>query len=437
MKDVEFASPYIKILNDPFDSFARIRQAVKRAGNALFLLCTGGTATSDCAGISAAGASANDRRFTPALDAEALIAGRTFSAEQLPVSPEGIASPVVISRAIVQELLKIDSLIIDAGCFVRPAVDCLRFADLPAQCLSSGAAMKKEHAVSLFEQGVALGKQLSLKHDSLVLAECVPGGTTTALAVLKALGHGVEGMTSSSLPTANHAQKLELVLAGLRNCGLSATDFIRDPLLAVAAVGDPVQASLAGVVVGASQRIPILMGGGSQMLAIWALVQKLNLAHKFGVETENLFVLSTKWVGFDPSAAVGKLAQVLGAPFAVANPNFRNSKHTGLQAYEDGHVKEGAGAGAALCVSFMKDLSHDTVLNAIDSEYDRLINRLGLEDQIAFFDAPAILNQDGTFAAPEAILPDGSFAVSTDLSFRNDSSNSNSVETFANFTQFV
>ena len=375
MKDAEFSTPNIKVLNDPLGRFTSLRDNISRAGNGLFLLCTGGTRTSDCEGISAAGASSTDRRLTPALDAEALVLGHTLSAAQLPVSPDGIASPVVISRALVNKL-KMQSLVVNSGCFAAPMVDCLRIADEPANCLSTGAAMTKEHTEMLFEKGIELGKKISLKHDFLTLAECVPGGTTTALAVLKALGHAVEGMTSSSLPTANHNQKLELVLSGLQRSDYNTSDFCVDPLLAVAAVGDPVQATLAGVVIGASQRIPILMGGGSQMIAIWTLVQSLNKVHRFGVANENIFILSTKWVGFDPSAAVGKLANVVGAPFAVAFPEFRFSRHAGLQAYEDGHVKEGAGAGASLCLAFMNDFSHESVLHAIDAEYDLLINQV-------------------------------------------------------------
>ncbi len=409
MKDAEFSSPYIKVLNDPVGSFARIRDTVRQADNALFLLCTGSTKTSDCEGISAAGASPGDRRLTPALDAEALLAGRTFSSESLPVSPDGIASPVVISRALVQHL-EMQSLVVDAGCFASPAVDCLRFANSPAQCLSTGAAMERASVESLFEKGIELGKHLSLKHDFLVLAECVPAGTTTALAVLKALGYEVDGMTSSSLPTTNHDQKLDLVRSGLAKSGFGTSDFIADPLLALAAVGDPVQASLAGIVIGASQRIPILMGGGSQMLAIWAVVQRLNEAKRFGVAHENLFVLTTKWVGFDPSAAVGKLASLLGAPLAVACPEFKNSKHVGLRAYEDGHVKEGAGAGAALCLAFMKEPSHSLVMQTIDAEYDRLFNQVNGTESRALFEAPSMFAKDGSLSAPDAILAHGSFA---------------------------
>lgn len=409
MKDAEFSSPYIKVLNDPVGSFARIRDTVSGAENSLFLLCTGSTKTSDCEGISAAGASPDDRRLTPALDAEALITGRTFSAASLPVSPDGIASPVVISRAIIQHL-KMQSAVVDAGCFVSPKIDCLRFAGAPAECLSTGAAMNREFVDRLFEKGIELGKHLSFKHDFLVLAECVPAGTTTALAVLKALGHEVDGMTSSSLPTTNHGQKLELVLSGLAKSGFSAHDFIADPLLALAAVGDPVQASLAGIVIGASQRIPILMGGGSQMLAIWALVQRINEAKRFGVAHENLFVLTTKWVGFDPSAAIGKLASMLGAPLAVACPQFRTSKHVGLRAYEDGHVKEGAGAGAALCLAFMREQSHALVMETIDAEYDRLFNQENGTESPVFFNAPSIVEKDGSLRAPDAILSNGSFA---------------------------
>lgn len=381
----EFDNHHLKILNDPFQSFASLCEQVKASQNSAFILVTGSTATSDCDGISAAGASPQERRLTPALDAEALLCGKTYSADSLPVSPDGISSPVVISRALVNDL-DFASTVIDAGCFVRPKVDCLRFADIPASCLSSGKAMPREHVQHLFEQGVVLGKHLSLQRDMLVLAECVPAGTTTALAVLRALGHNVGGMTSSSLPKTNHDQKSELVERGLQAANFMHRQILSDPLSAVAAVGDPVQAVVAGIVIGANQRIPIVMGGGSQMLAIWALTQALNDVHKFGIENRNIFVCSTKWVGFDPSAAVAKLAEFLEAPFAVASPDFRRSVHPGLRAYEDGHVKEGAGAGAALCIAFMKQKSHELIMGLIDREYQLLLNRSESIPQISIIE---------------------------------------------------
>ena len=365
-------SSYIRLISDPYAGFPSLQKLVAASNNGAFVLCTAGTRTSDCDGISAAGASSAARRLTPAVDAEALLTGRVYSASELPVSPDGIVSPVVISRALVKKL-DLNSLVIDAGCFVTPKVECLRFGNEPANCLSSGAAIPRALVQLLFDQGVELGKKLAKEREFLVLAECVPGGTSTALAVLMALGFAAEGMTSSSLPQSNHGAKIALVAQGLSKSGFSTKQILEDPLKAISAVGDPVQATLCGVAYGASPHIPVLMGGGSQMLAIWAVLRACFAKEKESFRADSIFVLSTKWVGFDRSAAVGKLAELLNAPFAVACPEFGQSRHQGLRAYEDGHVKEGAGAGASLCLAFMNELDHDEIIKTIDDEYDVLV----------------------------------------------------------------
>ena len=51
------------------------------------------------------------------------------------------------------------------------------------------------HAV---DYGRIVGRSLASLTDCLVIGECIPGGTTTALAVLKALGF--DAKVSSSIP---------------------------------------------------------------------------------------------------------------------------------------------------------------------------------------------------------------------------------------------
>ncbi|HNN61871.1 MAG TPA: hypothetical protein PKH78_02465, partial [Candidatus Obscuribacter sp.] len=92
----------IKIITDPFDQVAdilsRLRQA---AGTApIFHLVLGGTELSDLPGLSAAGATPEDRRKTPALDADALRRSLSHKEKvRLPASPAGITSPVVLTKA--------------------------------------------------------------------------------------------------------------------------------------------------------------------------------------------------------------------------------------------------------------------------------------------------------------------------------------------------
>ena len=104
----------------------------------------------------------------------------------------------------------------------------------------------------------------------LVLAECVPGGTTTAQAVLTGLGMSVTGLVSGSALQPPQALKSRLVCDGLERAGLPGES--PDPLSVLAAVGDPFQVVAAGLLVGAAAtRQPVLIGGGSQMVAVLAL----------------------------------------------------------------------------------------------------------------------------------------------------------------------
>src|SRR5882757_4026255 len=81
-----------------------------------FYLCLGSTRTSDIEGISAAGSTPEFRRLTPAADAEALVLGKTKTLDRLPVSPLGVVSPVVITRACLQ-LANIAPQVVNCGAF--------------------------------------------------------------------------------------------------------------------------------------------------------------------------------------------------------------------------------------------------------------------------------------------------------------------------------
>jgi uncharacterized protein (TIGR00303 family) len=358
---------FVRCINDPCRNFEELVLSFPRNHNACFLLCTAGTKASDRAGISAAGSDPDARRWTPALDAEALILGKTISAASLPVSPLGIVSPVVISRACLS-LLKMEARVVNCGCFHRSRIDEIHFGDRVADCPTSGSALPREHVVRLFEQGLKLGAELAAQRTHLVLAECVPGGTTTAMAVLSALGYQVKGLLSSSLPSCNQEERWQLVAAGLSKCRYTTAEMRADALLAVAALGDPMQAAAAGIALAAAREIPVYLAGGSQMLSVWELLRLL----AGGCAPPALMVLSTGWVAHDKGAGVLKLVKMLDAPFAVCSPDFFQSKKPGLQAYEDGHVKEGAGAGASMCLARIAGFDGRTIVAAIDACYEEL-----------------------------------------------------------------
>lgn len=359
----------VRIINDPDGRLADLLSGFKASKNAAFILLTASSKVSEYEGISAAGVNPQARRLTPALDAEALILGATVSAGHLPFSPRGIVSPVVVSRGCLN-LLGLEKRVVDCGSFQSPICELLRLSERVAECPSSGRALPAELVLSLFQKGLEIGSSFADYNDYLVVAECVPGGTTTALGLLSALSYDVRGLLSSSLPECNHEQRWSIVEQGLKKTPYSREQMSKHALLAVASLGDPMQAVACGIAMSASRKIPVFLGGGSQMLAVLSLIKSM---HEHGhqiARLANITVMSTTWVVDDSGAGVRRLAELTGASMLAAYPDFHGSRHAGLQAYEDGNVKEGAGAGAALCLSFLSGFSRAEVLSAVDASYD-------------------------------------------------------------------
>ncbi len=370
---------FVAPVHDPGGSLGRFLQVLQtltaeaRRPSGAFLLAVGSTQTSDVPGISAAGSTPEMRRLTPAVDAEALVLGRTVSGDRIPVSPAGIVSPVVITRASLP-FLDCRVTVVDCGSFRAPAIPCFTLGTQVARCLSTGAALDKAHAEHLFQRGFELGEELRQAHEYILLAECVPGGTSTALSVLTALGYPAHGMLSSSLPRADHSLRKRLVDQGMQRASLSPQAARSRPLSAVAALGDPVQPVVAGVALAASKSVPVVLAGGSQMLAVWALISALARQEGIDLGRLSLAVITTRWVAFDASAACRRLAEIVDAPFAASCPDFHRSRHAGLRAYEVGHVKEGVGAGAAMAAAHVIGSADDnSLLEAIDCSYDELV----------------------------------------------------------------
>src|SRR6476646_1172928 len=181
----------------------------------LFACVLGFTATGLIPGISAAGATPQDRLYTAIADAEFLYHGPQAQPQHsLPPLPAG-ASPVLVSRAVV-EAQAIPLYLFNAGLPIAPAAPCIDLGGAAAACLSQGKALKLAIVQHLLKQGLIWGQQLAAQvpQGYVILGECVVGGTTTALAVLAGLGIAAAGKVNSSHPTCNHSQKWDIVQAG-------------------------------------------------------------------------------------------------------------------------------------------------------------------------------------------------------------------------------
>ncbi|MBU6230271.1 MAG: TIGR00303 family protein [Cyanobacteria bacterium REEB459] len=332
----------------------------------LLVLTLGFTATALIPGISAAGATPSDRAYTALADAEFMVNGPAPQ-PQFPLPPlQAGASPAVISRAVIQAQ-GIPLWVINAGLRQPPPVDHLSLGTLPAQCLSTGQALPLEQVYRLWRVGLSWGERLATQTSGyLILAECVVGGTTTALALLRALGIDALDRVNSSHPVCNHAQKRQVVNQGLARAGWPLADL--HPLAWVAAIGDPMQPVVAGMALAASRTKPVMLAGGTQMLAVHALMQKLAAIEGYGWQPERVVVGTTRWVAEDPTGDTVGLAQLTQSCLMATQLSFQASRFKALQSYEQGFVKEGVGAGAcAIAASLYQGWGQAQILAAVEA----------------------------------------------------------------------
>jgi NaMN:DMB phosphoribosyltransferase len=143
----------------------------------------------------------------------------------------------------------------------------------------------------------------------------------------------------------------------------------------VAAVGDPQQIAVAGMAIAAGQKTGVLLAGGTQMLAVHALIEAIARRENYPLSLDNIAVGTTRWVAEDANGDTIGLARLVGnVPLLASGLNFSGSKYPALQAYERGFVKEGVGAGAcAIIAELYGNWTNDRLVMAIEN----LLGRAG------------------------------------------------------------
>lgn len=363
--------PDIFPLSVPAD--AALLVACAQAHSPLFVCTVAYTATVRIPGISAAGATPELRELTAAADAELLLHGEPKCMAGLPCNPLGPPGPILITLAAL-ELAGIPALVIDAGSVTPPIGPIRTVGRLPGNSIVTGDAVP--NARDLFAAGLNLGSELAAQTDFLILGESVPGGTTSALAVLLALGISAESRVSSSLAGNAHEIKRAAVAQGFAAAGLHKGALRDDPLEAIRRVGDPMQAVQAGVAIAAAERVPVLLAGGSQMAAVCAIIAALG-ARGYRAPAGRIGTATTGWVARDPTADVaGLYAEIGGFAAVAADLNFGASDLEALRGYELGLVKEGVGAGGAAVACLVRTRCTAATLTAgIERLYRDLLTR--------------------------------------------------------------
>ncbi len=89
------------------------------------------------------------------------------------------------------------------------------------------------------------------------------------------------------------------------------------------------------------------------MIAVYELAKKIAAYQQIAWQPQQVLVATTRWVIDDPSSNLSTLATELGIPLVCSEFHFRDSKYPQLNAYEQGFVKEGVGAGASTIVAHL------------------------------------------------------------------------------------
>jgi uncharacterized protein (TIGR00303 family) len=339
------------------------------AKNPLFICVIGVTETAKIPGISAAGKQPELTDYTPPADVELLLNGMCKCIHGVPVTPEGVPTPALITFSALK-LASIETVAASGGLRIKPQVPFLDFGGKAGRDIRTGDAV--DNVEEVMQKARVAGEHLAKKTDYMVVGESIPGGTTTALSVLLAMGVDARGKVSSSMPCNPHKLKVDTAEAGLKAASISFGSLADDPMKAVSCVGDPMLPAFAGLVLGAARTVPVLIAGGTQMGAALAIINALN-ADTLG----NLAITTTRWVVEDSTSDLkGIVAQIADIPILAADLDFSQSRFEGLKAYEKGMVKEGVGAGGACIAAILKSQSKITskaILEETEANYKQLI----------------------------------------------------------------
>ena len=313
----------------------------------LFSSILANTVLSVVPGISGAGPSPEKTLLTPILDAELIARGSITSMPARPDTPTGCPTPASITRSIM-ELCGTKALFINAGLSFRPTVPCLDVYGEPGNDPRFMDAVPL--ARDLYQSGRSLGEFLSRWCDLLVVGECVPGGTTTALCVLRSLGYPAR--VSSSFVENPVRMKEEVWDAVSRRI---EAESVWSPLDIIRCCGDPMIALCAGL--GSTCTRQMVLAGGTQMLAVAAVMKAMGIPLPL--------VATTVYVRDDPSANFSEIAQSIGVDVVYVDPGFGDLGHSGLARYCIGEVKEGMGAGGAMFMAYLLGHSPSSIREKI------------------------------------------------------------------------
>ena len=346
---------YFNSSRKPLEVWDRYR-SVERP---LFILILSNSDVATVPGISGAGKSTEYVQYTPAADAEIVSTGKLKTIEVMPDAPSGAVTPAVLARAGLN-LSQAAHLLINSGLKTVPNVPYYDLRTKPGCDIRYATAVSDANAIRKASTKFAS----CCDCDLAVIGETIPGGTTTALCVLRALGFTAS--VSSSFATNPLELKEQVVKDAMHRASVGPGDLQDDPMRAIELFGDPMMPCAIGLAESfLHSGKQVVLAGGTQMGAVGAALRALN------VSTE-LTLATTRYVFDDKSARFMELIKALEIDAFGADPAFSLSSLKALQKYEQGQVKEGVGAGGAMMLACMRGYDEDAYRREVEAVIKRL-----------------------------------------------------------------
>jgi uncharacterized protein (TIGR00303 family) len=327
----------------------------------LFSLVISYTDTCTIPGITVAGKNPALLQYTPPADAEFLNFGYCKCINVIPMTPDGKPTPALLTKTAL-ESASIPNIVINAGSKVSPRLPYFETGLAYGKNIATEPAMSLDSVTHAVECGRMMGRSLGSTTDCLVIGESIPGGTTTAQAVLTSLG--IDGQVSSSMPENPTSLKADIAnLVARRNNS-------RNPFDVMANAGDPMIATVAGIISAASTQTKVILAGGTQMAAVLAMSKQM------GYNKENIALATTSYVINDKTANLVETIDMIDQiPIFSVGLALKDSKIDGLRAFAEGFVKEGVGAGGSSLAAMLKvGTDSERLLEMAERQYAELFH---------------------------------------------------------------
>lgn len=347
---------------------------ILESSNPIFVCVISYTETSEIPGITVAGANKDLIKYTSSADAEFLYYGRCKCIDGVPATPDGKPTPAIITKTMLN-IGNIPFIVVDSGAKIRPDIPLFSFNLRSGKNIMENIAMESEEVEKAYRYGLMLGKQLSKNNDLVILGESIPGGTTTALAVMLSLGIDAKNKMSSSMPENPHNLKNMIVIKSMKRNNITFGSLKDKPFEAISLLGDPMIPSVTGIAQGVIDNGGrVMLAGGTQMCTILSILKSLN------VKTDKVVIGTTKYIFNDHNADFTNLVLSIdnNVGIVISDLHLIESTKLGLKAFANGFVKEGVGAGGvsiATMINANGKLNGEILLKYIEREYEKNIEK--------------------------------------------------------------